>query len=326
VVPARLTPGLAAALNRFPASGRISIKEDFAMSCSICTHPQRQAIDLALLNRTATLTVLGQQHRLSKSALHRHKQHLLKKVAQAKDRFQDMLKEGYLLTLNKLLERVQRLAHKAEAEDNSRLLLQAVRQGTSIIKFMAKLEDSLRPETVCRLLASPQWTASGSLLPTEPGFLAACHQALADSFFSPCPEPDDEDDSLAEPADLTPELLSGLLAGLSQSLGSSGSQPHPAGWEKGGKKSGKTAVDGIKKQNNQSVSRETKSFGKNPRPPAVSGPQPDAAELLEAWDPKLLTPDWVQDLDAGRLDVATLNAIGAGRLSRRELSRSGVAP
>jgi transposase-like protein len=51
------------------------------MLCTVCNHPLRQAIDRALLSRTATLAQLSQKHDLSQSTLHRHKQHLQKKNA-----------------------------------------------------------------------------------------------------------------------------------------------------------------------------------------------------------------------------------------------------
>ena len=138
------------------------------MPCTICHHPWRQDIDLALLNRTATLAQLSHQHCFSTSALHRHKQHLLKKMARAQNRLQDMLREGYLFKLNELLEMVFGIARTAGAEGNSRLLLQAVRQGTNIMKFMAKLDSSLTSDTVHRLLASPQWTGQGASCPLIP--------------------------------------------------------------------------------------------------------------------------------------------------------------
>ena len=154
------------------------------MSCTVCHHPQRQAIDRALLSRSATLAQLSQQHDLSQSALHRHKQHLLKKMLQTQNRFQDILREGSLFILNTLLELVMRAAQTAGAEGNSRLVLQAARQGAGILKFMAKLDFSLGQDTVYRLLASPQWADQGSLLPTDPQIFAGSHQALADSLFS----------------------------------------------------------------------------------------------------------------------------------------------
>ena len=169
------------------------------MLCTVCNHPQRQAIDRALLSRSATLAQLSQQHDLSQSALHRHKQHLLKKMLHTQNRFQDSLREGYLFILNTFLELVMRTAQTAGAEGNSRLVLQAARQGAGIIKFMAKLDVSLHPDTVYRLLASPQWADQGSLLPTDPQIFAGSHQTLADSLFSSCPEPaSDQDNALVE--------------------------------------------------------------------------------------------------------------------------------
>jgi hypothetical protein len=199
------------------------------MSCSVCNHPQRQSIDSALLNRTATLAQLSQQHHLSTSALHRHKQHLLQKMARVQNRFQDLLREGYLLILNEFLEQVQRVVATASAEGNTRLLLQAVRQGTGILKFMAKLDPSLTAETVHGLLASPQWAAPGSLLPTAPQFVAGSRQALAHSLLAPCPAPGSPEEALVN-SPLPEAVLSQLVAGP-------GGDPHPAGWEKGGKNS-----------------------------------------------------------------------------------------
>jgi hypothetical protein len=234
------------------------------MSCTVCRHPERQAIDLALLDRTATLAQLSGRHHLSQSALHRHKQHLLKKMALAQNHFQDLLREGYLFILNKFLAKVQRVADLAGAEGNTRLLLQAVRQGTDIMKFMAKLDSSLTPDTVHRLLAAPQCAEPGSLLPTDPQFVAACHQALADRLFSPCPEPAAQEDApfnsqlsaAASPdlADLPLDQLQDLLSGLSPSQDSSQRAPHPARREKSGKFPGKTSH--VKKNNQENQEAE----------------------------------------------------------------------
>ena len=245
------------------------------MSCTVCHHPQRQAIDRALLSRTATLAQLSQQHDLSQSALHRHKQHLLKKMLQTQNRFQDILREGYLFILNTFLELVMRTAQTAGAEGNSRLVLQAIRQGTGIIKFMAKLDFSLDQDTVYRLLASPQWADQGSLLPTDPQIFAGSHQTLADSLFSSCPEPaSDQDNALVEGGDdaasaelADPALLQNLLTNLSQSLGLPGFEPLPPKREKGGKKPKKTHPQEEISQKNHVYNESEKNPGKSPRTP-----------------------------------------------------------
>jgi hypothetical protein len=286
------------------------------MSCTVCNHPQRQAIDLALLNRTATLARLSEQHHLSTSALHRHKQHLLQKLAQAQNRFQDILREGYLFILNEFLEMVHRAAQTASAEGNSRQLLQAVRQGTNIIKFMAKLDDSLSADTVHRLLASTEWAEPGKLLPTDPQFVVGCHQALAHSLSAPCPEPSDQaqalaagqmdEADLAELADLHPELLQELIAGLNQSLDACGCEPYPAKREKGGKKPGNTPP---RKDYSMKFQLDKESQGYS----AISPGHPHGTRNVELETPLLGSGNWIEDLDAGRLNIDFLNAIGVGR-------------
>jgi hypothetical protein len=284
------------------------------MPCTVCNHPQRQAIDLALLDRTATLAQLSGQHHLSTSALHRHKQHLLHKMARVQNRFQDLLQESYLFILNEFLASVHRAAQTASAAGDSRQLLQAVRQGTGIIKLMAKLGASLTADTIQRLLASPQWAESGKLLPTDPQFVAACHQALADSLFSPCPEPGSEDAplaagqldaaALAELADLHPDLLP-LLAGLSPSPSSPGCGPQPAKREKNRPKSGKLPG---KKSSPGKFNKEIQNVTLSEK----ISPPPSASPWLE---PGATTGsgNWIEDLDAGRLNADFLNAIAVGR-------------
>jgi hypothetical protein len=146
-------------------------------------------------------------------------------MLQTQNRFQDILREGSLFILNTFLELVMRTAQTAGAEGNSRLVLQAARQGTGIIKFMARLDFSLDPDTVYRLLASPQWADQGSLLPTVPQIFAGSHQFLVEGQAA-----DAALDELADPA-----LLQNLLTNLSQSLGLPGFEPHPPKREIGGK-------------------------------------------------------------------------------------------
>jgi len=307
------------------------------MLCTVCHHPQRQAIDRALLSRSATLAQLSQQHDLSQSALHRHKQHLLKKMLHTQNRFQDSLREGYLFILNTFLELVMRTAQTAGAEGNSRLVLQAARQGAGIIKFMAKLDVSLHPDTVYRLLASPQWADQGSLLPTDPQIFAGSHQTLADSLFSSCPEPASDQDNalveghgddaaLAELAD--PALLQNLLTNLSQSLGLPGFDPHPPKREKGGKKPKKTHPQEKISQKYHGHNESAKNSGKSPRPPIGCNHKPATANpnlFLETRHSQLETPGWLQAIDEGRLDFDTLHAIGAGRPHALDFSRCSIS-
>ena len=169
--------------------------------CSVCHHPRRQDIDNALLAGGVTLAALSQNYGPSLSALWRHKKHLQEKMRQAEKRLEHNLRQGYLFKFNNFLEVATDTVKTAGADGNSRLVLQAVREGTRILNFMTKLDIKMDQDTAYRLLASPQWTTQSSLLPTDPQFIAATHQTLADSLFCPCPEPppdldaeDDEDE------------------------------------------------------------------------------------------------------------------------------------
>ncbi len=159
------------------------------MKCTVCNHPERYAIDRALLAGGNSFEDLKQKFGPSLSALWRHKKHLLKRVQEAEQRFRDNLRLGILLNLNRRLERNDRTAQAAEAEGNSRLVLQADRDAFRILTYIDKMEIQLDPDTVYRLLAPPEWAQQGGLLPTDPRFLAAANELLAERLIFPCPEP-----------------------------------------------------------------------------------------------------------------------------------------
>ncbi len=183
------------------------------MNCTVCNHPERHDIDRDLLAGGVTFEALKKKFGPSMSALWRHKKHLLEKMAQAEKRFLDNLRLGVLLKLNSRLERNERTAQAAEADGNSRLVLQADRDATRILTYIDKMDIQLDQDTVYRLLASPQWAQQGSLLPTDPEFIAAANQFLADKLFIPCPEPhpdlDDLDDE--EEEEEYPQLGKGVI-------------------------------------------------------------------------------------------------------------------
>ncbi len=158
------------------------------MSCTICQHPKHREIDQALIAGSATLAALGQQYNLSTSALHRHQAHLQAKVTQAKDRLQDNLRQGCLFWLSRALEMSMQTAQTAQADGNSKVVLQAIRQGTRLIGIILKQDFQLDHRVVYEILASPQWTAQDSLLPHDPQVLVASRQSLAGALSTPCPD------------------------------------------------------------------------------------------------------------------------------------------
>jgi hypothetical protein len=231
--------------NRFNGK-RKTENGDFMPKCTVCSHPERYAIDRALLAGKTTYESLSRCYGPSTSAIYRHKQHLRENIFETRQRLKNDLSFGFLFKLNKILDRIENASQKAEAEDNVDQILKTARVGNRLIRDLSKMDAPWDSDTVYRLMASPQWTSRDILLPTDPDFLAAGHQTLAASFFDPCPEPppdadlaDDKDESHvgresgAPPAvssisfhpALTPEILAGLHPDLLASLLDTLSQP-----------------------------------------------------------------------------------------------------
>jgi len=164
------------------------------MLCKTCAHPQRRAIDLALLRGNTSYADLSRQYGLSMSSLYRHKKHLNQKILQAREHLKGNLLRDSLFQFNLLLAALQRTLQNAEADANPRLVLQTVRAANSTLNSISKLKAPLDSETVYRLISSPQWPAENNLLPLTPQDLQDIRRCQARDLFAPCPPPDDDDD------------------------------------------------------------------------------------------------------------------------------------
>jgi hypothetical protein len=262
--------------------------------CTVCTHPDFQAIDQALLAGNGTLAALSRQYGPSPSALHRHKKHLQEKIFEARRCLDHNLRQGYLFKLNQTLAEVEAASAKAQAADNVDQVFKGARVKNRLIRDLSKMETTWDTNTVYRLMASTQWQSQDCLLPTEPEFLAAGHKILAEALFHPCPEPTpdldaEDDDNLdrVEPkspalSSLSPEILAALHPDLLDTLTQ---PPNPAApprrqREISAKSAPKTAARKHNNQPNQIDKPYTKNTRKNARlaPPAAS-PQPPCHPL-----------------------------------------------
>ncbi len=228
------------------------------MSCTICNHPQRQAIDQALVAGSATLAALGQEYGLSTSALHRHKAHLQAKISQAQGKLQENLLLGCFFWLSQALEMSMRTAQAAEAENNHKGVLQSLGQGIRIIAIILKQDFQLAPEAIYQILVSSQWANQAGLLPDDPQILALIRQTQAEAFASPCSETTGAPP--ASPEDLDPVQENPL--GLAQPAAQPKTENRKLETEnrlskqreKGGKLPGKTP---LRKDNNQKIQEDT---------------------------------------------------------------------
>ena len=111
--------------------------------CSICNHPNRAAIDKALVTRSASMRDVAGQYGVSRSALSRHKTNHLPRLVQAAEVAEaaQAVTSGVALIdeLDRLLSRSLAILEAAEETGQLRVALQAIREARETIKICADL-------------------------------------------------------------------------------------------------------------------------------------------------------------------------------------------
>lgn len=111
--------------------------------CSICNHPDRTAIDKALVTRSASMRDIAGQYGVSRSALSRHKSNHLPRLveaAKASEAAQAVTSGAALIDeLDSLLNRALAILEAAEGSGQLKVALQAIREARECIKTCADL-------------------------------------------------------------------------------------------------------------------------------------------------------------------------------------------
>lgn len=144
--------------------------------CSVCRHPDRAAIDAALVSGDSYRGLSG-RFGTSKSALERHREHLprglaLAREAEAATRADDLLERTRSLEVD-----ARRLLAKAEKEGDFRAAIAAVKTALDVIAVLHRVADT-RKTTYADFLDSPEWqqietTLIEALRPYPPALEAA---------------------------------------------------------------------------------------------------------------------------------------------------------
>ena len=128
-------------------------------TCTICTHPDRLAIDVMLVN--------GQPFRniavrcgTSVSALTRHKaEHRPAAMTQAHAAEEVARADNLLDQLRRLQDDARRIGGKAEETGDLKTALMGVRELVRIVELTAKLVGELDERPQVNVLLAPEWTA-----------------------------------------------------------------------------------------------------------------------------------------------------------------------
>ncbi len=124
--------------------------------CSVCTHPQRPAIDAALV-AGESLRSIAKQFTVSDSALFRHRDHIPAALADAHDAQEVAQADDLLSQIRDLQRRTLTMLTTAEKAGELPTALKAVREARSNLELLAKLQGQLQEGTTVNVLVSPEW-------------------------------------------------------------------------------------------------------------------------------------------------------------------------
>lgn len=133
--------------------------------CTICTHPERDEIDTAIV-RGQPLRRIATQRGLTEQSMRRHgAAHLPASLARA-HAAQEIAQAGDLLgELRELHNRVLGILERAEESGDLRAATGAIREARSVIELLAKLTGEIDDKPEVNIVISPQWlTIRGAIL------------------------------------------------------------------------------------------------------------------------------------------------------------------
>ncbi len=126
-------------------------------SCTVCEHPEREAIDRALVGETSNLSV-SSLFGVSESAVRRHKaNHLPAKLVMARAAEEVAQADDLLDQAGDLQRRTLAILEAAEDAKERRTALSAIREARSNLELLGRLQGELNDRPQINLLISPEW-------------------------------------------------------------------------------------------------------------------------------------------------------------------------
>ena len=149
-------------------------------TCTVCTHPDRAAIDRALVAGDAYRNI-AQRTGTSATALHRHKaDHIPAKLAQAAVATQAADAIDLLSEVRALRRKAYSLLLQAEAAGDIRTALAGVREARACLELLGEMEGEIDRRPIVNILVAPEWVAVRSALMAALMPYPAARAAVAD--------------------------------------------------------------------------------------------------------------------------------------------------
>ncbi len=128
-------------------------------SCTICGHPNREAIDKALVGGASNRSVAS-LYDVSEAAVRRHKaNHLPAKLVMAQAAEEVAQADTLLEQVRDLQRRALDILDKAEEAGELRTALGAIREARGNLELLAKLLGELDERPVTNILVSAEWVS-----------------------------------------------------------------------------------------------------------------------------------------------------------------------
>lgn len=132
-----------------------------ARVCTVCTHPDREAIDAAVVTDAASIRRIAAQHGLAESSLRRHRDTHLSAAIQAVRAERAEVVVSLYDELLDLIGRVRSVVDRAERRNQPDAMLKAVAELRRLLEVLGKVTGELRdgPQVAINLLSNPEWLA-----------------------------------------------------------------------------------------------------------------------------------------------------------------------
>lgn len=131
---------------------------------SIENHPERAAIEAALLEGKLTYREISGRFGVSKSALDRHREKLAPTIAKAQGAAEAAHADTLLEQVQNLQGKALGILEKAEAAGDLRTSLAAIREARGNLELLARLLGELQESTTVNVLVSPVWVEVRSVV------------------------------------------------------------------------------------------------------------------------------------------------------------------
>jgi len=125
--------------------------------CSICRHPEKPAINAALI-ANEPYRLIAERYGTSPAALTRHKaEHLPASLAKAEEAKETALADDLLGQVKQLRNKAISILLKAEAGGDYRTALMGIREARGCLELLAEMEGEINRNPVVNLHISAEW-------------------------------------------------------------------------------------------------------------------------------------------------------------------------